>query len=414
MFSTLNYLNMSAAKHKSSLRILVSDFSGHPFQVQLARWFAAQGHEVVHTYCASFQTPRGGLSRRPEDPDNFRIEAISNNKPFKKYNLVSRWRQETEYGVKLISLAEKFNPDVFLSSNAPLGAHTKLIPWSKKKGIPYIFWLQDIYGFGIRSALKSAIPIVGGALGSVFAWLERRMWVASDYIITIADDFSKVVEGAGVPQDRITHIPNWAPLEELPVKDRKNQWSQEHGLDDKCCILYSGTLGLKHNPALLVHLAEALVDKEDVMIVVNSEGLGADYLHKEKESRQLDNLKIQGFQPFDRLPEVLATGDILVTLLEDDAGRFSVPSKVLSYLCVERPLLLALPSENLAARTIHNSNAGLTIPPNDVDNFIAAAIRLIDNPSLRRQLAANGRRYAEDSFDIDKIGTTFQNIINKL
>ena len=44
------------------LRILVSDYSGHPFQVQLSRELARRGHEVIHSYSAGFQTPKGNLA----------------------------------------------------------------------------------------------------------------------------------------------------------------------------------------------------------------------------------------------------------------------------------------------------------------------------------------------------------------
>jgi hypothetical protein len=64
------------------------------------------------------------------------------------------------------------------------------------------------------------------------------------------------------------------------------------------------------------------------------------------------------YQPYGQLAEVLATADVLVALLESSAGIFSVPSKVLAYLCAARPLLASMPKENLAARTIERAGAG--------------------------------------------------------
>ena len=51
------------------------------------------------------------------------------------------------------------------------------------------------------------------------------------------------------------------------------------------------------------------------------------------------------YQPFGRLSEVLASADVLVALLESDAGAYSVPSKVLTYLAAGRPILGAIPAE---------------------------------------------------------------------
>ena len=48
-------------------------------------------------------------------------------------------------------------------------------------------------------------------------------------------------------------------------------------------------------------------------------------------------------------------------MIEADAGKFAVPSKVPSYMCAGRPILLAAPKENLAARTVARANAGIVV-----------------------------------------------------
>jgi len=395
------------AKH----RILVNDHAGHPFQVQLSRWLARQGHEVLHTYSSALQTPRGALQRQPTDSSRFSVEGISIGREFNRYGLLSRWRQEQRLGDVLVRRAADFQPDVIISANTPLGAQRKLADYANKQHRPFIFWLQDVLGFGMRRALRAKLPGVGDLIGHYFEGFERRIWRDSDHVITITEDFVPVVERAGVDSSRVTTIHNWAPLDEMPLKERDNDWSRRHGLNGKFCFLYAGTLGLKHNPALLVALAEAFRAREDVRIVVTSEGQGADYLQKEKNARGLDNLLLLGFQPFEQMPDVLASCDILIALLEPDAGLFAVPSKVLTYLCAQRPLLLAVPPENLAARIVSEIEAGTVVPPGDPAAFVAAAHDLMDNQNQRRQSAANGRAYAETAFDIDTIGRRFEQII---
>ena len=57
-------------------RILVHDYSGHPFQVQLSRSLAARGHVVLHLHSSKFQTPKGPLQRRADDPASLLIEGV--------------------------------------------------------------------------------------------------------------------------------------------------------------------------------------------------------------------------------------------------------------------------------------------------------------------------------------------------
>ena len=334
------------------MRILIHDYSGHPFQVQLSRTLAKRNHKVLHLYCSSFQTPRGIVQKLDTDGDNFSCRAIELSRPFEKYKFTKRIFQEIEYGNLLVKEVEKFKPDILISANNPLDPQRILLKYCKKNNIKFIFWLQDIYGYAIKKLLTKKLSILGRAIGSYYMRSEMSMLRQSDSIIIISEDFSKILQGANIPENKINLIHNWAPLEELKMADKDNVWSREHKLHDKLCIVYTGTLGLKHNPELLVDIALALRDQSHVRIVIVSEGLGADFVKKKKEEYKLDNLILLDFQPFELIPEVMGTADILVAILDKDAGVYSVPSKVLTYHCAGRPLLLSVPKENLAARLV--------------------------------------------------------------
>jgi glycosyltransferase involved in cell wall biosynthesis len=118
------------------------------------------------------------------------------------------------------------------------------------------------------------------------------------------------------------------------------------------------------------------------------------------------------FQPYEVLPDVLASGDILLTLLEADAGAFSVPSKVLSYLCAGRALLAAVPSDNLAAEVVRRSGGGILVEPGDDADLVAGAGRLLSDRGLREELGLRARRYAEENFDVATIGDRFEPILD--
>ena len=103
------------------------------------------------------------------------------------------------------------------------------------------------------------------------------------------------------------------------------------------------------------------------------------------------------------MPAVFAATDVLAAVLEPEAGVFSVPSKVLAYLCGGRPLLTAMPPENLASRIVAGHGAGVVLAPDDDQGFAAAGRALLDDPARRSAMAAAARAYAEHAFDIDRI-----------
>lgn len=393
-------------------RILVHDFGGYPFPLPMSRRLAGRGHTVRHVYCASLTTtPNDDLPARPDDPATFSIKGIALREPLQKFSFVKRWRQENEYGRLLAREVAVFRPDVVLSGNAPLDAQRRLLKTTKALDARFVFWVQDLIGIATHRLLRRKIPLVGAAVGRYYLKLERALLQESHAVIAITDDFKPILHDYGLPDECIHVIENWALLDETPVRSKANAWAQAHDLADKTCLLYSGTLGMKHNPDLLLQLALALRDRDEVRVVVVSQGLGADWLQKQKAAHHLDNLLLFGFQPFAHLPDVLGTADVLLAILEPDAGVFSVPSKVLTYLCAQRPLLLAVPPENLAVQIVADHEAGLTVPPTDVAAFVAAAQTLLDDPARRTRLGHNARRYAEATFDLDAITDAFERIL---
>ena len=393
------------------MRILINDHAGHPFQVQLSRSLAARGHEVLHTFTAELQTPRGALRRREGDPTTFSITPIALSKEFSRYGLVRRYLQEKELGRVLKTKVNEFKPDVVISANTPLGAQAMLASACRENGAGFVFWLQDLLGVGIRNNLRKKLPFLGSLIGRYYMHLEYKLLKESNSVVVITEDFVPICQDAGVAEKDIQVVQNWAPLKDVPVLDKKNDWSCEQGVDQTFNFIYSGTLGMKHNPELLIKLALHFQDRDDVKIVVLTEGLGADYLKMETKKNGIGNLILMPFQPFEVLPMVLASADVLIANLEPDAGIFAVPSKVLTYLCAKRPLLLSVPPENLASRIVKDNGAGIVVPPSDENAFVQAAERLFSDKGLRENLAKNARAYAEKTFDIEKITDKFEKII---
>lgn len=399
------------------MKILVHDYAGHPFQVQLSRELARRGHTVRHAYAGGLQTPRGELQKRENDPESFDCLEVPMSPDYAKfkYSFTKRRSMEIEYGKEAGKMIREWKPELVISANTPTESQTGVLAASQDVEAKFIYWCQDFYSIAVDKIVRKKIPILGGLIGNYYKGLDRKHFQASDHVVSITEDFKPImVDEFGVTADRVTTIPNWAPLESLPVESKENEWAREQGLIDKFVVLYTGTLGMKHNPNLLLGVAEKLQDKKDVRVVVISEGIGADWLKEQKDSKGLDNLILLGYQPFDKLPQVLATGDVLTGVLEEDAGVFSVPSKVLTYLCAKKPILLAVPEVNLAARIIREEEAGLTVGPSDEEGFLQAAEKLYENREMTTGMGEKARSYAEKTFDVVKIGDRFESLMQKL
>ena len=247
-------------------------------------------------------------------------------------------------------------------------------------------------------------------MGKYYVHLEKKLLRDADEIVVISPAFTKILSSYGIPDDRVHVIENWAPLDEVVQKPKANDWSKARQLDDKFVFLYSGTLSLKHNPEALFELARQ-VEGSQAMVVVRSQGAGADWLRAKLKEIPLKNLIVEGYGPYEELSDALSAADALVGILEPEAAEFSVPSKVLTYLAAGRAILLAVPKENLAARIVTEQEAGLVSEPTDCKSFVEDGLRLTRAPDLCRSYGVNARRYAEQKFDIQSIARNFSEIL---
>ncbi len=394
-------------------RILINDYCGHPFQVELSRELARRGHDVLHVYSADDQTPKGDLLQGDADPTTFLIEGLSLGKPIQKYNLVRRRQQERAYGELMCRRIEAFRPDVVVGSNNPLEAQNQIGSYCRQRAIPFIFWLQDIHSDAIKSILSQKSLAAGALIGTWYEWIERRLLRNADHVVAIADNFIPRLDSWKIAKAKVSVIENWAPKNKINVTPGSNGWRRAQGLTDKKVALYTGTIGLKHNPNLLLAVAEAFGTEADVQIVVVSEGKYASYLKDEARSRKLDNLTVLPFQPFESYSEVLASGDVLIAMIEPDAAFYSVPSKVLSYLCSGRPIVLAADKRNLAATILQRSGAGVVVDPRDTSGFVTAIRHFLRHEAERQAAGALGRQYADKMFDVGLIADRFEHIFQE-
>src|ERR1700742_1786964 len=108
------------------MRLTLHDYPGHAFPIQLSRALAARGHEVQHLYFADFQSPRGPLAPRPDDPPGLTIVPLTLGRPFEKYSFLRRALAERAYGRRLVEAVAAFRPDIVLGGNGPLDPQAML------------------------------------------------------------------------------------------------------------------------------------------------------------------------------------------------------------------------------------------------------------------------------------------------
>ncbi|KJV09965.1 hypothetical protein VZ95_08065 [Elstera litoralis] len=385
------------------MRILLHDFGCYAFIIPLARWLADQGHQVLHLSAKELVGPRGTPVHQEGDPPGLAFDTVRLGHPFTRYALPRRMLDEYRYGRGLARKSLEFRPDLILSANTPPLAQAVAFQNARRRRIPCVAWVQDIFSLGAAPMVERLPKPIAALALAALRRLEFGTLSQSAGLIVIAPSFLASLQAHGVRQPMTLVQENWAAPTQATL-ERQKSWADTQGIGGSKIILAAGTLGRKHDPALLARLASDLTKDPEVRLIIVSEGPGRDHLETLKTARALPNLILLDYQPAAQVPAMLASADIGIVQLNAVANGMSIPSKVYSYAAAGLPILAAIPQTNHAAWLIRHYGLGLVVEPDDHPGFIAAARRLLEDASLRQACGAAGLAFTGQHGNIAAIG----------
>jgi putative colanic acid biosynthesis glycosyltransferase WcaI len=397
------------------MRIHLHDFSGHPFQAQLSRSLASREHEIVHSFSGQYVGGKGNLGTAGGGQHGPVFVPVVAPVEFRKYSLTGRALFESKFAPELVEVITRSKPDVVILCNLPLVALAIAMRRLESMSIPIVIWHQDVASIAMAQELRNRLPwVLAASAAAALSRLERNCIRRAQGVVAISPAFMDLYSRWGVQGENVRVIPNWAPLDEIFPARRDNEWAARHGLPG-CSVrlLYSGTLGRKHNPLLLLELLRSLHARGvDAHLTVVSEGEGAEVLQGSVSDEEKELVTFLPFQRAEDLSEVLSSADFLISLLEPLASSFSVPSKVLSYLAVGRPVVGLMPGDNPASEDLRTAG-GFVGPPSQTGATAAGEwiAQVVATPGLAGRLCAASRALAEDRFDVHRVTTAFEEVI---
>ena len=132
----------------------------------------------------------------------------------------------------------------------------------------------------------------------------------------------------------------------------------------------------------------------DVTFLINGGGSGLPALRRARPPA-LANVRFNGYEPKERVAEVLATGDVHLVPLRAGLGSVSVPSKTYSMLAAGRPVVASIDPGTEVPRLLAASGAGVAVAPDDPDALHAALVELLADAPRRAAMGAAGRAWVE-------------------
>ena len=203
--------------------------------------------------------------------------------------------------------------------------------------------------------------------------------------------------------------PNFVDVEAIVPMDRLTAYRRELRIGDEPVVMYAGNVGFSQNLDMVLDVARRL---PVVTFVINGDGSARPAL--EASAAGLTNVRFAGYQPKERLAEVLATGDIHLVPLRAGLGRVSVPSKTYSILAAGRPALAAIDAGTEVTRIIARSGGGVAVAPDDAAVVTEALIDLLASPDRMTEMGTAGRRWVETAVSPAAVAAAYAALIGDL
>lgn len=269
-----------------------------------------------------------------------------------------------------------------------------------------VFNIQDVF----PDAAVETGAITNARVISLARWLERVSYERSDVVVVLSDDLRDNVAAKVRPRHRskISVIPNFVDSAFITPMTRDTAYRRELAVGDGPVVMYAGNVGYSQSLDLVVEAARRI---PDATFVINGDGSAREHL--ESSAAGIANIRFGGYQPRERVPEVLATGDIHVVPLKKGLGAVSVPSKTYSVLAAGRPVVAAIDPGTEVPRILSSSGAGISVPPDEIEPFVDAIRSLLLDAPERERMGLNAREWVVSHVSPGAVAEAYLSLVDR-
>ena len=301
-------------------------------------------------------------------------------------------------------------PDVVVALTDPPIIGLAALATASKAHAPFVFLCEDIFPEVATLLEDFHSDVVNAALTRVNRFLVRK----AARIVALGETMKRrLVEGKGADPSKVTVIHNWADCRAVAPGPRDNPFARQHGLVDRFVVLHAGNIGLSQDLEIVLHAAEQLRDRPEVVFVFVGDGAKKKDLQDIAVRRDLRNVLFLPFQSRATMDHSYATADICLVSLKRGLAGVIVPSKVYNVLASGRPCIAAVEQDSEVADIINRHDCGFVIAPGDAS---ALRARTLDLFADRERAGAMGARArcAAVHFDRPRQVTAYDTLLREV
>jgi glycosyltransferase involved in cell wall biosynthesis len=362
---------------------------------------ADQGHDVT-VYCPFPNRPAGrifpGYRRRFSTVAQEGSYCVVRCFSFlsNRSTLLSRLFENISFGFSAsLSLLFGSKYDVAYLNAWPLFCTAMLIAVLRLRGTPYVLSVQDLYPESLvvqQRAGRESLPI------RILRSLDHWNSVHASQIIAISEASRQLlIKSRRIPPGRVQTIPNWGDDEPSQTTgEAVATFRAAKGIPaDAVVAVYGGNLGIAANVAGLCRAFSRVPGSSNVWLLIAGAGTELEACREVCRTLGLDRVVIHSPWHQEETAVVFAVSDVLVLPTFGDQSLASVPSKLISYMLAERPVLAAVSADCEVSAILKETGGGIVVSAGNEDEIASAVIEFQSMPkSLRQTMGAANKNYA--------------------
>jgi len=269
-------------------------------------------------------------------------------------------------------------------------------------------WLH-VQDFEIDAARGLGLVRRSAALNFMIG-VERFFMKRFDAVSSISEAMVRKLAERGIAKDKTFLFYNWVDTDLIYPLDKAKSLRAEWRIgDDRIVVLYSGNIGRKQGLDILFSVAEEFSKKHpQVLFVIAGDGAAKKDLLSQARHRKLDNVRFESLQPIERLPALLATGDIHLVLQKRGVADLAMPSKLTGIFAAGGAAIVTADAGTALHDIVEENCLGLVIQPESSEALALGIHRLVNDINTRKGFQDNARRYALEKLNKNVIINEFE------
>jgi len=227
-------------------------------------------------------------------------------------------------------------------------------------------------------------------------------WRHAAHIVVLSNGFRRLLIKRGIPEERLTVIPNWADETGVAALD-STPLPPVFTEPGKFRVLFAGNMGPAQALDAVLDAAVILAKKRpEAEILFLGSGLEADRLKRRADDESIGNVHFLARVPMTDVGAYLAAADcLLVHLKADPLFAITIPSKTQAYMAAGKPIIMAVRGD--AAELVVQSEGGVVVPPEDAQALADAVAELAAlDPHKLAMMGSNARRFYQTHLSFEE------------